>query len=86
MVRSVKIILMQKTCKYHKLEFTTELIFCNNPKSSLKIKEAFWPGNQGDADFLVSLPKYVIPATFYSTRQFQSDYTSLFSGYNRFVL
>lgn len=77
---------MHKTCKYHKLEFTTELIFCSNPKSSLKIKEAFWPGNQGDADFWVSLQEYVIPATFYLTCQFQSDCTSLFSGWNQFVL
>ena len=32
----MKIILLNKTCEYHKLVFATELIFCNNAKSNWK--------------------------------------------------
>ncbi len=37
----VKIIMLNKMCKYHKLVFITELIFSNNAKSHSKIPKAF---------------------------------------------
>ena len=42
----MEIILLNKTCKYHKRVFATELIFCNNPKPQWKNLWLFCRGNQ----------------------------------------
>ena len=55
----MRIILLNKTCKYHKFVFATEIIFSSTPKSNLKAPQAFWRGNQSDDNFWVSLQKYV---------------------------
>ncbi len=47
--------MLNKTCKYHKLVFVTELIFGDNPKSHSKISETFSQDNQCDATFHVRL-------------------------------
>ncbi len=46
----VKIILMDKTCKFHELWLNTELIFGDNPKAYGKILLAFSRGNQFHAN------------------------------------
>ena len=48
--------------KYDKSVFTTELIFYSTPELNGEFPSAFCWGNQGDANFRVSLKKYVIPA------------------------
>jgi len=40
----VKIVIMNKMCKNHKLLLVIELIFCNNPKASGKIQLGFDKG------------------------------------------
>lgn len=47
--------MQNKTCKYQKLLFVTNLIFCINLKSSGKIPFTFSRGNQGGAKFRVGL-------------------------------
>ena len=54
----MKIILLNKTCMYHK--FDTEIIFGDIPKSNLKFPWAFYWGNKGDSNIQVSLQKYII--------------------------
>ena len=58
-------ILLNKACKYHKCVFGTEFIsaIIQNP-----MEKSHWlllRGNQGDANFLVGLQKYVITAPLY---------------------
>ncbi len=47
----MKIIMMNKTCKNHKLLLVTELILCNNPKANGKSLLSFWRVNHSDANF-----------------------------------
>ena len=44
----------------------TELILCNNPKSSLN-SQTFCPVNQSNAYLHVNLQKYIIPAALYAS-------------------
>lgn len=42
-----------------------ELIFCDNLKAYVEIQLDVCRGSQGDANFLVGLQKYVLPAALY---------------------
>ncbi len=46
----VKLVSMDKTCKFHELWLNTDLIFGNNPKAYRKILLAFCRGNHFHAN------------------------------------
>lgn len=57
----VKVAKLNKMCKCHTLVFATELIFDDNPKSSSTVPEIYCGARRGDANFLASIHKYIIP-------------------------
>ena len=82
----MQIILLNEMCKYHKLVFDTEIIFSDDPKHSQKNLQASCRWNQGDANFRVSLQKYVINTPLYNDNnntnyKYNITYTTMLLSY-----